>query len=188
MAKEAARERSPEHISDAAVQKATGKSWAEWFQRLDAADASKLDHKGIVAILRERHGLGPWWRQMVTVEYERARGLRKVYETPRGFQVGVSRTFAAPVARVYAAWQDKRTRSAWLGDCTLTIRKATRNKSLRIAWDNGATGVEVNFYAKGPAKCQCAVQHNKLNDRKAVERMRKLWSTALDALRSRIEA
>ena len=72
-------------ISDDAVKAKTGKIWREWFSLLDKAGARTLDHKGIVAILSEQYSVGPWWQQMVTVEYERARGLREKHETAAGF-------------------------------------------------------------------------------------------------------
>ena len=61
------------------------KSWAEWFALLDAAGAADLDHRGIVAVLAQRHGVGPWWQQMVTSAYEKARAgtAAKVVRTNR---------------------------------------------------------------------------------------------------------
>lgn len=169
-------------IGDDAVRAATGKGWTEWFALLDNAGAAKLDHKGIVAILDRQHKVRPWWRQMVTVQYERERGLRQVYETPRGFSVSVSRTIAAPVSKVYEAWLSAASRKAWLPRATFTIRKATRDKSLRITWGDG-TNVEVMFYLKGAGKSQCTVQHDKLPRAASVETARACWSDALDALR-----
>jgi hypothetical protein len=57
-------------MSDAAVQAKTGKTWDEWFKILDKAGGKKMNHKEIVAYLSEKYGVGPWWRQMVTVTYE----------------------------------------------------------------------------------------------------------------------
>ena len=91
-------------MSDDAVQAKTGKTWAEWFALLDADGAERLDHKGIVALLRDQYGVGSWWQQMVTVTYEQARGRRERHETPAGYQVSVSRTVGVPLARLYAAW------------------------------------------------------------------------------------
>lgn len=47
-------------MSDEAVQAKTGKNWAEWFELLDAAGAQMMDHKQLVAYLKEQHQLSGW--------------------------------------------------------------------------------------------------------------------------------
>ena len=56
-------------VGDDAVKKATGKTWTEWFTILDQAGAQKMNHRQIVTLLRDQHGVGSWWQQMVTVGY-----------------------------------------------------------------------------------------------------------------------
>jgi uncharacterized protein YndB with AHSA1/START domain len=169
-------------ISAEAVRARTGRTWAEWFAVLDRAGAKKMTHQQIVAYLHGQHGVGSWWQQMVTVGYEQARGLREKHETPRGYQVSVSKTFGIPVTRLYRAWKDKAARLRWLPETALTIRKATPNKSLRITWAKGETNVEVNFYIKGASKSQVTVQHNKLPSLRQGERMKAYWAGRLAAL------
>jgi hypothetical protein len=62
------------------------------------------------------------------------------------------------------------------------IRKATPEKSMRITWSDGKTRVSVNFYAKGEAKSQVALEHEKLPDAKAVAKMKTSWAAALERL------
>lgn len=175
-------------MSDEAVKAKTGKTWAEWFTILDAAGAKKLDHKSIVAILREQHGVGSWWRQMVTVGYERERGLRQVHQNARGFSASASRTMAVPVTKLFNAWNDRKTRQRWLSKPDFEIRKATPGKSMRITWVDKKTNVDVGFFPKGKAKAQVAVQHDKLADAKAVARMKNFWGKALANLQEILEA
>ena len=175
-------------MSEEAVKSKTGKSWVELFKILDAAGAKKLGHKGIVAILNEQHSVGPWWRQMVTVGYEQERGLREVHQNARGFSVSASKTMAAPVMRVFNAWNDKKTRQRWLPKSDFEIRKATPGKSLRITWVDKKTNVDVGFYPKGKDKTQVAVQHDELADAKAVARMKGFWSKALASLQETLGA
>lgn len=101
-------------MSDEAVKAKTGKDWAAWFKILDQAGARKMGHQEIVAVLSDKHGVGPWWQQMVTVTYEKARGLRAKHEKPAGYEISVSRTIAAPVNKIYHAWQDEKERAKWL--------------------------------------------------------------------------
>src|SRR5437867_8122338 len=132
-------------MSDAAVELKTGKTWAEWFKILDAAGAKKMTHQEIVAVLSQQHGVGPWWQQMVTVTYEQARGLREKYQAASGYQVSRSATIAVPIAELYKAWADEKTRGRWLDAEGMVIRKATPQKSMRITWVDGKTSVEVGF-------------------------------------------
>ncbi len=176
-----------ERIGDAAVSRKTGKNWAEWFKLLDAAGAKSMDHRGVVAALGKHRGLGGWWRQMIAVAYEQARGKRRTHEKPEGFSVSSSKTVGVPLARLYAAWADERARRRWLAGDRASIRKATPHKSLRIAWDGGATRVDVNFYAKGAGKSQVTVQHERLPNATAARRMQAYWKQNLEKLKAVLE-
>jgi hypothetical protein len=168
-------------VSDAAVVKRTGKNWAQWFALLDKAGAAKMQHPEIARHLHGQYQLPGWWAQMVTVEYERARGLRAKHQTAAGYVAGVSRTFDAPTGKIFRAWVDARLRRRWLGHALLTITTATRNKSVRLAWADG-TRTEAYFTSKGTARCQVAVQHSKLPGAKSVLKMKKYWAAALERL------
>lgn len=175
-------------IGDAAVRARTGKDWAAWLRILDRAGAKRMDHKQIVAHLRAHHELSPWWQQSVTVAYEQARGLRDVHEKPAGYEIGRTKTIAAPVETAYKAWSQLRTRRRWLQDPEFTVRKSTPNKSMRITWVDGKTHVGTMFWDKGPDKCQVAVQHGKLRSAAAAERMKTYWKHNLDRLKALLES
>jgi uncharacterized protein YndB with AHSA1/START domain len=175
-------------IGDDAVQAKTGKTWDEWFALLDAGGAQRLTHKEIVALLSEGHGVGPWWRQMVTVTYEQARGLRAKHETPAGYQVSASRTLAVPAAQVFRAWKDARARARWLSGVEITLRTSAPNKRLRFIIPADDSIVEVYLTAKGEAKTQVAIQHSRLPNAAAVKRQRAFWQSALAALQARLQS
>jgi uncharacterized protein YndB with AHSA1/START domain len=178
-------------ISDEAVRKATGRGWEEWLALLDGEGAIGMEHKALAAMLRDKHGVDEWWAQSVTVGYEQARGKREKYETPDGYQTGVSKTIQAPVAKLYKAWEDAGTRERWLGDHEVEVRTATPEKSMRMTWltkgaDEGSS-VEVYFWPKDSNRCLVQVQHRKLADAAAVQRVRAFWSVKLENLRSVME-
>ena len=177
-------------ISDAAVEKRTGKNWAQWFKLLDAAGAKKFDHKSIAKMVHEKFDAGDWWSQMITVAYEQARGLRKTHERPDGFSISVTRTIGASAAVTFRAWNDARQRAKWLLDDAekIHIRKRTPSKSLRITWSDDVTSVEVNLYPKPAAKTQVSVQHNKLKSARAGAAMKRYWAAAVARLRGLLEA
>ncbi len=104
-------------VSDEAVQKATGKTWAEWFTLLDQAKAQEMTHKEIVAWLYKRHIESGWWSQMVTNAYEKARKNRVVGETlGTGFQIGVQKTVDISPEQAWKLINSPEGRRIWLGE------------------------------------------------------------------------
>jgi hypothetical protein len=173
-------------IGDDAVKAKTGKTWSQWFAVLDKAGAQKMNHTQIAAYLHDQQDCSGWWSQMVTVGYERERGLREMYQTPEGYQTSASKTFAAPAAVVFQFWVDAKKRNRWLPRAQLTIRKATPSRSLRIVWRHDNSAVDVMIYPKGEAKCQLSVSQRKLKGPRDVAKMKKHWSEALARLEKMI--
>ena len=173
-------------MSDAAVKAKTGKDWARWFAILDAAGAAAFDHKAIVDVVSKKHDAPGWWRQMIAVEYERARGLRARHETSGGYSVSVSKTIAASVSTVYAATAQAQKRKRWFPAGALAVSSQTKDKYFRGSW-GAAARIEVGFYAKGRGKAQIAVQVNKLAKASDVERERAAWKGALIKLAAILE-
>src|SRR5262245_32719111 len=173
-------------ISSEAVRAKTGKGWAEWFALLDKSGAAKGTYKEIAQHLQAIGG-GPWWSQMVTVGYEQSRGLRVKHQTAQGFSASASKTIAAPIATLFAAWIDPKTRAKWFASADLTIRKRTANRSLRLTWGDGSH-VDVMFYPKGPAKSQVTIEQRKLAGLKDVTRVKAFWAKALVKLKGMLEA
>jgi hypothetical protein len=168
-------------MSDASVSKATGRSWEEWVGVLDAAQSADKPHREIAAYVSSL-GTSDWWSQMVTVGYERIRGLRQQgQQRGGGFSATKSRTLAVPLARLYKAFSDDDMRGQWL-DAAITVRSATKNKRMRLEWSDG-TPVQVGFFAKTPAKSMVSIQHEQLPDKAAAEAMKKTWAAQLDRLR-----
>jgi hypothetical protein len=172
-------------VSTAALAKATGHGWEYWLKSLDRLGAAKLPHQEIARMLYDKLGLRKnMWVQMIAIGYEQARGLRKPGQTPLGLAATVTRTIAVPVSALYAAWEEGR-RGDWLPDA-IEVRRATKNKSMKITWSDGS-GVDVNFYAKGGEKAVIAIEQSRLPDESAVEAVKQLWSTTLDRLKSTLE-
>jgi uncharacterized protein YndB with AHSA1/START domain len=169
-------------MSDDTVQAKTGRTWQEWARELDVLGAAELSHGEIAALVHERFEISGWWSQTVTVGYERIRGLREIGQRRDGaYEASKSKTLPVPIAALYRACSDERTRRRWLPGVKLTVRKATPEKTMRITWDDG-TCVELYFLAKGETKSQVAVQHRKLAARDDVARMKAYWGERLGAL------
>ncbi len=167
-------------MSDASVSKKTGRTWAEWLRVLDAAGSAEKPHREIAAYVVSL-GTPSWWSQMVTVGYERIRGLRERGQQRAGsYQASKSRTFPVPLERLFKAFADARTRRRWL-PVKITVRSTTPPKRMRIVWDDGAQ-VQIGFFSKGESKSYVAIQHEKLPDKAAADAMKKTWSEFFDRL------
>ena len=179
--------KSGPRMSDEAVAAKTGKNWKQWFAIIDKAGGRKMTHQEIVKLLNSKHNVGPWWGQMVTVTYEQQTGLRQNHEKSDGFEISVSRTLNVPVSSAYSAFADESARNSWLAEDGLVVRKATKNKSMRVTWKDGKTSLSINFAAKDNGKSQVVVQHMKLPSAPAASRMKTYWGKALDRLKERVE-
>jgi hypothetical protein len=168
--------------SDAVLKEKTGCTWERWVHALDRVQAHTWPHREIAKYAQEKYKIPGWWAQTVTVGYERIKGLRAVGQRRDGsFEANKSRTFAVPLARLYAAFHDGRLRARWLPGVDLTVRTATREKSMRISWPDG-TSLSVGFTGRGATKSQIALTHEKLPDRAAQTRMKQYWAERLEAL------
>jgi hypothetical protein len=169
-------------MSDAALQAKTGRTWALWVAALDRVGAHEWPHGRIARHLHDELGVPGWWSQMVTVGYERIKGLREIGQRRGGeYEASKSKTLAVPVSRLYRAWKDARSRAKWLPGVKLTIRAGTTDRSMRITWDDG-TAVDAWFVSKGPGKSQVAVTHAKLKDKTAVTGRKAYWDERLRSL------
>ena len=161
-------------MSDAAVQKATGRSWRAWVKLLDDAGATSRPHRDIVHSVSSL-GVPDWWSQMVTVGYERIRDLREPGQRRGGlYEASKSRTFGVPVKKLFDAFKKSLPSNA-------DVKSATPNKRMRIRWDDDTT-VEVMFLSKAADKSAVAVTHQKLPDKSSAEKMKVWWGERLEAL------
>jgi hypothetical protein len=186
-------------ISDAAVAKKTGHGFDHWFAVLDAFDVATKGHTAGAGHLHSTHGVPGWHAQMITVAYERTRGLRVANQgSTGGFQVSVSKTVGASVAAVAAVFNDARRREQWLKTADAELRrglnaalggakakqvvlKSADYGRLRYAWD-GAVEIRITGKPKGSG-CTVVADNMDLKDAGEVERRRAAWRAALEALK-----
>jgi hypothetical protein len=167
----------------------TGRPYSEWFAELDAWGATGVPHKQIAAWLRNERGVPDWWAQNITVEYERARGLRAVGQGRDGlFSVGAAKTIAVPVEELYAAVTDPRRREEWLPGVHLRERTTTPHRTARFDWGEGSTRVVVGFDRKDDGKAHVAIQHEKLPDSESAATMKAFWRERMSTLKTVLES
>jgi hypothetical protein len=168
-------------MSDASVKKATGCNWERWVAALDYAGAFDWSHKSIANYVRYAYKTPDWWTQMVTVGYERIKGLREK-SGPRtgGFETSRSKAIVASPQRVYRAFTDARVRKTWLPGVKPVLRKSTPNRVVRMAWDDGSF-VEAWLSAKA-GKTMTRIEHRKLTGKEDADRRRGYWAERLSVL------
>jgi hypothetical protein len=171
-------------ISSEAVKAKTGKTWEEWLKVLDKEKANKMPHKEIAQLLSDKYEISPWWSQMVTVGYERARGLREVHQTSQGFVAGVSRTINADQKTIWAMIYGDR--KSWLKG-KFEDFSSTPPKSLRLSHSDGSR-VELALMSKGPQKTTITASHSKLKDANEVAAKKEFWQDALGKLKKLLKA
>jgi hypothetical protein len=173
-------------ISDQAILDATGRTREAWFDFIDQRDGKNLSHKEIATLLGEETDISPWWGQFVTVEYELARGKRKLHEMLDGFQISKSRTFPVSADVLYQALVDADLRKLWMEDSSFAIRNSTENKTIRITWVDGTTHVDVYLYPK-KGRTQLTINHKKLKNSAQAEKMKLYWGNQFDRLSAYLE-
>jgi hypothetical protein len=169
-------------MSDAVVKEKTGCQWDRWVKALDHHGAAELSHREIVDLVQKKYKVGDWWSQMVTVGYERIKGLRARGQRRDGsYEATKSRTFNVPIATLHRAFADARMRRQWLNENGLKVRTSAPPKSIRLGLADGSI-VAVGFTSKGDAKSMVALSHAKLRSEEESAKVKNYWKERLDAL------
>lgn len=103
-------------MSDATIEKRTGRDWRGWVETLDAAGAAAWPHGEIAAHVHEKLGIPGWWSQTVAVGYERIKGLREIGQRRGG----------AIAHKKLASGQDAEARKAYWGERLTVLAEVVR--------------------------------------------------------------
>jgi hypothetical protein len=174
-------------VADESMQRATGKSHAEWFALLDAWGATDHNHTEIATWLRQGQGAPGWWAQSITVAYERARGMRRVHQQGDGYTISVTKTVKVDPDRALAAFTDTTVRGRWLPNAPMRRRPTRAALSARFDWSDPKSRVVVNILPKGDDKALVAVAHERVPDPDAAERLKVAWRGWLGELKAVLE-
>lgn len=171
-------------VSDATVRSGTGRGWDDWFRLLDAKGATAMTHRDIARLLVAEHEISGWWSQNVTVGYERARGLRAVHQTSRGFEVSVSKTIAASAADIWRSFDRPAIRSRWLEPRILRARpaKGERGRSARYDVLPDGTRLVVTLDPRGEGRTAVTLTNERLAGPDAIAGARSAWKGRIERL------
>lgn len=173
--------------SDEAMRRATGKGHEEWFAILDAWGGTERKHPEIARWLSEMHGVPGWWTQNITVNYERARGMRGPGQMSDGFSISVTRTIVAEPEQLLAAFTSAPIRRRWLPDAPIRQRPTRATLTARFDWSDPPSRIIVTVVPKDGGKSLVAVGHEKLPDADAADRFKAAWRASLGQLKDVFE-
>lgn len=102
-------------VSSASVEKATGKSWDQWVAILEKAGARGSTYQEIVALLKKKHKLGPWWQHGVAMGYEIAIGRRIEGQNAKGeYSVTATKSLRIDAKKAWKYFVSKEGIAIWL--------------------------------------------------------------------------
>ncbi len=176
------------HISltDEAVEKATGKDWAEWFTILSQEKADKLQHSEIAKLMSGKYKVDGWWAQSIAVEYERHLGRRQVGQVKDGtFQTAVSKTLPGNMDQVFELWLNavrdiKEFNSIPLAEKP-AISKSEKWRYWRVDLQDGSK-VTITVGAKSAEKSILTFSNEKLKSQNDIEPWKAFWKDYIKKL------
>ncbi len=179
---------SPVRSSDEAIETNTGRSYDNWFKRLDKWGAREAKHGEIARWLVEEHGIDGWWAQHVTVAYEQDLGIRAPGQGADGYYTAnASKTVNVPKEALFEAFMDEETRHSWLGTFGFDIRTTRPAKSMTAKWEDGSTRLTISFEPKGDDRSVVALAHQKIADAQQVDELKLFWRERLNLLKKLLE-
>jgi hypothetical protein len=175
---------SEPETSDDAVREATGKSYDEWCDIIEAwgaAGGDPTDHPAVAAHLQSDLNLSGWWAQSITVGYERITGLRLPYQRADGtFAVSKTKTVAIDADVLRKMLLDDSHRADLFPRKSTELRSKPTTKALRIGIGPGVAVFDIND--SGDDRSTVTVRHEKLPTYDNVEEWRFYWNDWLDAV------
>lgn len=186
---------SASSVSSDKVKEKTGLSMPEWFDLLDKWGARDRSHKEIAKHLSESHGVDGWYAQSITVDYERARGLRGVGQACDGdWKFSYTRVIKASPAEI---WQVIRPlfEAGGSGDMSLGAEqvevKKDESPNRFLGWGDfdgmERLRVDVTIADKGDSKSALTVDIQKVPTKEEQDRLKKVWQERLIWIKARCE-
>ena len=124
-------------VTDTACQQATGKTLKQWYDALDQRGGTTQKRRDAINWLHAEMNKDVWWCTTAWVEYERAKGIvNKKDGLIEGYNICVTKTIAAPLPEVYAAFTDASLLSGLVWQRHESRRPGGRH-DCRQGWQHG---------------------------------------------------
>lgn len=171
----------------AGIASATGRSWDEWVDMLDAAGAREMAHSAIAVLALEQMPESverrEWWAQGTAIAYGQHTGLRVPGQSCTGdFQLSTSRTISADKDAALQAWLDLVADREDFGGVAIAAPGTTSStekwRYWRVPLADG-TRVSVNISDRPGGKSSVGLTHTKLDSAEAIDYWRPVWKDLL---------
>jgi len=191
-------------VSSASVKKGTGKDWSQWIQILKKSGALSWTHREIVAFLKKKYKLTPWWQQGVTHGFEVATKRRIDGQSLKGdYSVTITKSVNASGPAAWKFMMSREGLQLWLspmseleiemgaafeceGGIYGEVRTVKAPRRLRLRWQETdwpkATWVQFSIVPRGFHKLKksiLVISHGSLTTTQQREAMRAHWKSKL---------
>jgi hypothetical protein len=92
-----------------------------------------------------------------------------------------------PVEHLSDAVADPAQRDRWLLGAVMRERTSRPHRSARFDWADDGTRISVTFEAKGDAKSELALEHERLPDAETAQKTKAFWRERLAVLNAQVE-
>lgn len=199
---------SDQPLTDAACQKATGKTIAQWLAAIANHCGEQRKRRDTIQWIYEQNNKDLWWSTTLWVEFERAQGMLQKDGLIEGYNICVTKTIQAPLPEVYRAFSEANVLSHWFGKKVQAkvevggdwiddsqnhgeYLRVRPDKDLRFTWRGlkspSTTQVDVAFASKGDNKTGITLTHNRIQNRDEADGLRSAWGLAFDRLKTFVE-
>lgn len=188
-------------VSSSSVLKGTGKNWDHWVQILSEAGANHWTHQEIVAFLRKKHKLGPWWQQGVASSYEIHIGRKIEGRNDKGeYSVAGSKTFPCSQRKMWRLLTSPEGMAIWLkplsefrieigahfeteGGAYGEVRTMKAGERLRMTWQEThwtkKSVVQIFIHPRPGDRCMVGFMHEQIVDGRLKNPLRDYWKHVL---------
>jgi uncharacterized protein YndB with AHSA1/START domain len=189
-------------VSSQSVHQHTGKNWKTWIQLLEKAGARSFTYQEIVALLRKKYRLSPWWQQGVALGFEIATGRRRVGQDAKGkYMVTATKSLSVDVKAVWKKLVSPKGMEIWLRPLSPLriapknpfetkdgyfgeIRTMAKARRIRLSWHDPfwkkPAVVEVQLVPRPGKKAILVFNHTGIPDERTRETLRARWREAAD--------
>lgn len=169
-----------------AIEKGTGRSWADWLAFFERIGAERLDHAAIAREVEAEGFATGWWGQAVVIHFEQETGRRVEGQLGDGkFAANASKTVAGDLDSGLARWCALIAADDAFDDVPLDSEPSTSATEKWRYWRcplADGSRVQVTVSAKGGGKVVIAVQHDRLASVEDRDRWKSYWRGRLSGL------
>lgn len=191
-------------VTSESVFKHTKKTWKQWVSILDKAGARSWTYQEIVAFLKQKHRLTPWWQQGVALGFEIAVGRRKEGQDAKGkYMVTATKSLPYGVQEVWKVLISRKGQEVWLkplSDVSIQpkaqfettdgffgeVRTVARFRRARLFWQDPEwdkhTVVELMLVPRPGKKSILVFNHTGIKESKTKILLRERWRKAADQI------